>query len=113
MYVTHVMYHVQHTLVGIRRQDNLRYFYSSNGWTTSALMIEYINNIILPHTHDEPSLLILDCYEAHLTSDVLHHAAAHNLRLVTIPASMTYTHQPLLPSFLLLSLHGATAGKYQ
>ena len=95
MYVMPATCHIPYTTLGVTKQDNLRYFFSSNGWTTSALMIQYINNIIVPHTHDQPSLLILDCYEAHLTADVLHHAASHNIRVATIPASMTYTHQPL------------------
>ena len=89
------MHHTRSTPPGVTLQPNLRFFYSTNGWTTGPLMIQYINSIIVPYTQDTPTLLILDCYESHLTADFLRHAASHNIRVATVPASITYTHQPL------------------
>jgi hypothetical protein len=58
-------------------------------------MIQYINHIIVPYTRDEPTLLVIDCYESHLTSSFLQHAHAHNIRVATVPSSTTFLHQPL------------------
>ena len=93
-------HHVPYLSCLVRSPDvsmtkSARLFFSSSGWTTGQLMIQYINHIIVPYTRDEPTLLIIDCYESHLTSTFLQHAHAHNIRVATVPSSTTFLRQPL------------------
>jgi len=69
--------------------------HSASGWQTSKTAANLINNVIAPHTRDQPSSLILDDYKAHSTAAVKDAAAAHNIDLISVPGGQTSVLQPL------------------
>lgn len=69
--------------------------HTSSGVTTSTSFIEYLEHVILRYTKDEPAVLIVDGYKAHLTSKVKRWCVKHHLTLVKVPDRGTAILQPL------------------
>lgn len=69
--------------------------HTESGLTTSKSFIEWIDNVLIPHTHDQASVLIVDQYLAHLTDEVRQHLASHNITMLEVPARGTALLQPL------------------
>lgn len=59
------------------------------------VMLHYLRTIIIPDSCSLPSLLLLDCYNAHLTEPVMRLAHQHNIHIVTIPSTCTSSLSPL------------------
>jgi hypothetical protein len=66
-----------------------------SGWCREYILMDYINNIIRPYTHDQPCLLILDCYTAHIKFAENYPTNLHNIQFAFVPESMTATLSPL------------------
>jgi transposase/transposase-like protein len=69
--------------------------HTQSGLTTSASFIEWIDHVLIPHTLDQPSVLIIDQYPAHLTDNVRQYLADHNVTMLEVPARGTALLQPL------------------
>ena len=69
--------------------------HTKSGVTNTASFIEYIEGIILPYINDQPAVLIVDAYKAHLTHRVRDFCAEKKIRLVKVPHRATSTLQPL------------------
>lgn len=63
--------------------------------TNERSFIDYLTNVIIPYTHDQPAVLITDAYEAHHTKMVKNFCQEHHLRLVKVPGRATSILQPL------------------
>jgi hypothetical protein len=68
--------------------------YTDSRWYTSKTLITVLEKIS-EHSKEEPSLLILDSYKAHMTSEVRSIANALNIELLFVPKGMTADLQPL------------------
>jgi hypothetical protein len=68
---------------------------TESGVTTSISFIEFIESVIVPHTKNQPAVLIADAYPAHITSLVKRCCADHNLTLLVVPRRGTHTLQPV------------------
>lgn len=69
--------------------------HTKSGLTTSESFIEWIDNVLIPYTLDQASVLIVDQYPAHLTHQVREHLANHNVTMLEVPARGTALLQPL------------------
>jgi transposase-like protein/transposase len=69
--------------------------HTESGLTTSDSFVEFIENVIAPYTNNQPSLLILDQWQAHLTEEVRICCASHNISMLEVPARGTAVLQPL------------------
>jgi uncharacterized protein YktA (UPF0223 family) len=69
--------------------------HSLSGWSTSETMVRYIHEVVAKYTHDQPSALILDDYDAHKTSEVRAACEEHHMQLILVPPGETATAQPL------------------
>lgn len=69
--------------------------HTESGLTTSKSFVEYLEHVIVPYTNDQPSVLMVDAYKAHLTSEVKHFCKTHHLSLVVVPDRATAVLQPL------------------
>lgn len=69
--------------------------HTKSGLTTSESFIEWIDNVLIPHTLDRASVLIVDQYPAHLADGVRQHLANHNITILEVPARGTALLQPL------------------
>lgn len=74
-------------------------FHSPKGWTNEAVMIKYLQQVIVNHTQGANCALILDDYGAHWTEAVQNAAAHHNIQLIKVPKGLTPILQPLDISF--------------
>ena len=69
--------------------------HTKSGVTNTTSFIEYMEGIIVPYINDQPAVLIVDAYKAHLTPRVRDFCADKNIRLVKVPHRATSTLQPL------------------
>jgi transposase-like protein len=69
--------------------------HTESGLTTGKSFIEYLEHVIIPYTHNRPSVLIADAYKAHHTKKVKLFCKEHNMRLVSVPDRATSVLQPL------------------
>lgn len=69
--------------------------HTESGLTTSKSFVQYLENVILPYTNDQPSVLIADAYKAHFTSEVKLFCKNHHISLVLVPDRATSVLQPL------------------
>jgi transposase-like protein len=69
--------------------------HTESGLTTSQSFVEFIEAVIVPHTKDQPSLLVLDQWPAHLTQSVQDCCSSHHISLLEVPARATSVLQPL------------------
>jgi hypothetical protein len=58
-------------------------------------MVKYMRKIIVAYTNDEPCMLIVDSYGAHISPEVREYAGRHNIELLVVPKCMTATLSPL------------------
>jgi hypothetical protein len=75
--------------------QRVRFYYSQKGWVNEQIMLEWLRDVVQPHTHSEPAALILDSYSSHFTADVRRAASEMNLELIQVPAGATSILQPL------------------
>ncbi len=85
--------------------DNWNITHSKNHWSTSGTMTEYFDKVLYPHfssvkkrlglPEDQKSLVIMDCFKAHQSDEVVNHLGANNCRIKMVPASCTPDLQPL------------------
>jgi hypothetical protein len=68
--------------------------YTESGWYNSET-VKTVLEKISDYSKEKPSLLILDSYKAHLTSEVRSTAEALNIKLLFVPKGMTADLQPL------------------
>ena len=68
--------------------------HSASGWTTTEVMIDYID-WLYQEMDSEPFALVLDVYASHISEDVERHAAQLEIELIFVPANGTGTYQPL------------------
>jgi transposase len=69
--------------------------HTSSGNTTSKSFVGYLKTVIIPYVHDQPAVLILDAYAAHLTEEVRNLCSNHHIELVQVPDRATSELQPL------------------
>ena len=75
--------------------------YSKNGWTTSLIMIRYLQwfrkmfDNKYQNDTNETIYLILDMYKAHRNKEVIQTAHDNNIELLFVPPGMTDKLQPL------------------
>jgi hypothetical protein len=69
--------------------------HTESGLTTSESFIQYLQHVILPYTKDEPAVLIVDAYPAHITNEVKQFCKSHHLKQVVVPDRATAYLQPL------------------
>ena len=69
--------------------------HTSSGLTNSISFVQYLEHVIVPYTRNQPAVLIVDGYKAHLTSKVRGWCDSHNITLVIVPDRGTSTLQPL------------------
>lgn len=69
--------------------------YSKSGWTTEAVMLQYLKHLRDFLGHGERICLILDTYAAHRTASVKQKAEELNIELLFIPPGCTDACQPL------------------
>jgi hypothetical protein len=59
------------------------------------VMIEWIDQILLPYANGRPCVLIVDDLPAHQTPRVRRHLQEHNIELILVPGWLTADYQPL------------------
>lgn len=69
--------------------------HTESGLTTAASFVDWIDNVLLPYTNNQPSVLVLDQWPAHLTEDVRQNFAELNVTMLEVPARGTSLLQPL------------------
>ena len=70
-------------------------FISAKGWMNANIMIQYMNEIVIPYLKGRPGALVTDEYAAHWTDEVIALAAANNIELIRVPPTTTSQRQPL------------------
>ena len=79
-----------------RNRIGMKFFGTKNGWIDSATMILWLEEILIPHVDKNKTLLVLDSYAAHYTSEVRKHLEKYpNIHLAVIPGGLTPILQPL------------------
>jgi len=73
-------------------QDGIS-FHSETGWTTSQIMIEYLDK--LHDMFEDNFALVLDVYPAHRKEEVKEYAKSLKIQLIYVPACGTGEYQPL------------------
>ena len=68
---------------------------SQKGWSNAKILINIINNIIVPYTQREQAALILDVFAGHTTPAVCKALQDANIVPLWVPAGSTATRQPL------------------
>jgi len=80
----------------IENNLNLQLYSSDNGWITSSVMIQWLQDILLPHIGQNKALLLLDSFPAHYSRQVLEFLSLHsNIFMGIIPGGLTIYMQPL------------------
>ena len=69
--------------------------FQKKAWMDEKIMLEWIKKIWVVYTKKRPSLLILDCFSAHLTEEVQDLFAQYNTTVIVIPGGCTSVLQPL------------------
>jgi hypothetical protein len=69
--------------------------HTESGLTTGESFIQFIEAVLVPYTNNQPSLLILDQWPAHLTDSVRNCCHSHNISMREVPARATSLLQPL------------------
>ena len=70
--------------------------FSPNGWTTTNTFCDWIKQILIPYVKENPCLLLMDSYEAHICMEVRKVIKGYpNICTVVIPGGYTDTFQPL------------------
>jgi DDE superfamily endonuclease len=69
--------------------------HTKSGLTTSRSFVEFIEAVIVPHTKDQPSVLVIDQWPAHLTKSVRNCCSSHHISLLEVSARATSAMQPL------------------
>lgn len=70
-------------------------YYSPKGWVNTEIMLKWLHDVIQPYTQSKPTVLILDSYSTHFTSEVQNAASSINLELIQVPPGSTSILQPL------------------
>ena len=65
------------------------------GWMDGNVMIEWIDQILLPYADGRQCVLIVDDLPAHQTPRVRRHLREHNVELILVPGWLTADYQPL------------------
>jgi hypothetical protein len=74
---------------------NIKATTSDNGWMNEDVAIQWIKDVILPHSKGERSVLVWDSYPAHRTPNVRQFMKNNKIEVVYIPVGLTYKRQPL------------------
>lgn len=74
---------------------NALWTYSEKGWTTTATMLVWLKQIVLPFTRGRPAVVVMDDYSAHWTNDVRQFCASNMIHLIKVPPGETAKHQGL------------------
>ena len=73
----------------------VRLYTSVKGWMNTEIMLKWLEDVVHPYTHGEPSALLLDRYPSHWRPEVQALAERLHIRLIEVPGGMTSTLQPL------------------
>lgn len=73
----------------------VRLYLSHKGWANSAVIVQWLRDVVAPHLHGEAGALVMDDYGAHWTEEVQAAAAAMHLQLIRVPPGLTSMYQPL------------------
>lgn len=73
----------------------VRLYYSNSGWINAGILIQWLRDVVRPHTNGLPAALLLDDYNAHWTPEVCMAASEMNLQLIKVPPGKTVEYQPL------------------
>lgn len=81
----------------LRSGDATELWYTNNnqGWVNEDIMLRYLDWLSINFTEGFPSVVVCDCYKAHLTPSVREKASSLNILLVVVPANGTGKFQPL------------------
>jgi hypothetical protein len=82
----------------IYNNNLVKYYYTGNNrvpWFKQQHLIDYLHEVILPHTQYRDSYLLLDHATHHFTASVKAAASSYNINLIPIPAKATHICQPL------------------
>lgn len=79
----------------LNHPDNIIVRVQEKGWMNEQLMLEWIDLCLRPHTDRRPSMLVLDSFRGHLTSEVSEAMKKTNTIPAVIPGGCTPLLQPL------------------
>ena len=75
--------------------DSEYYYHSESGWMTEDVMLQYLDEIIVPASNGQCCGLVLDSYSAHITDAVYKKAKENNIEIIVVPSCMTSVLSPL------------------
>jgi hypothetical protein len=81
-------------LESLKCPDSMQTCFSNNGWINNGIMI-ILFDIINKHSENNESVLLLDQYSVHTNDFVIDEAKKRKIKLIFIPARLTYKYQPL------------------
>jgi hypothetical protein len=70
-------------------------YISNKGWMNSAIMLDWLKEIVIPYFNKRAGALLLDDYKAHWTSEVDSLCKLNNIELIHVPPTTTSECQPL------------------
>ena len=79
----------------VMHTENLVLTTSDSGFMSESLMVDYVDNILVPYSKGEPLLLILDEFSAHKCQGTLDLFKRNNITPILIPGGYTWCLQPL------------------
>ena len=68
---------------------------NQNGWVNEEIVLRYLKHLHDNWSKGQPCALIMDCYKAHHTLNVIKKADDLNIQLIFVPANGTSIYQPL------------------
>ena len=86
---------IERCLINFDLRNDILGAYSKNGWINGQLMIQFLQNSVLPHAQGKPCALSLDDFDAHWTSKVQAFADANHIKLIRVPPGITGDYQSL------------------
>lgn len=75
--------------------NNVKATVQVKGWMDSELMLRWFRGVVLPYTHSRKTLLVLDSFSAHESTEFLELARSKNVDISLIPGGCTSKVQPL------------------
>lgn len=82
-------------LVKAYGNKRVHFMKQSNGWSSAAGIVEFIETIIVPYTGGRQAALILDMFSGHTKKSVRNCLARHNIIPLWVPPNTTAARQPL------------------
>jgi hypothetical protein len=68
---------------------------TEKGSVDQAIMVDWIQRVLLPYTHGQPSLLIIDSYEPHQVEFIMDLFSKYNVIVAVIPEGCNSKLQPM------------------